>query len=280
MAATMTVRRFIPALVLAGMLGGTAISQAQLICTIPCPIWDVEALIKNTLIATLMKEANSVLDQQNSKVVKMAKRLAKFTPLGKYVISLDDTPEWRIHCWWPSECPGLFALDFLSSLTYGDRAGAGFNKVTVPRTAPTAALATLSPEAAIYMQRELATLDLADSTITNATDQTGRTRYGSRAEAQANDDLNKDAADESDEQSATAAFEKVSAAQLVSARSKVATLGLFSSVVEQLVVDSKRDRDADTVRMNGTLTILQDKGTTNRRLVDGADRALTTWRQP
>jgi hypothetical protein len=276
----MTLRRFMPALILVGVLAGTAISQAQLVCAIPCPVWDIEAEIKNTVIAALMKDQNAVLDDQNSKVEKMVKRLSTFTPLGKYVISLDDTPEWRIHCWWSSECPSLFALDFLSALTYGDRSGTGYTGVTVPRTPPAAAIAGLSPEATIYMQRELATIDLADSTIVNATDQTGRTRVGSRAEGQANDDLNADAADESDEQSATAAFEKVTASQLISARSKVAQLGLLSSVVEQLVVDSKRDRDADTIRMNGTLTILQDHGNTNRRLVAGADRALTTWRQP
>jgi hypothetical protein len=275
-----TIRRFVPALVLAGVLGGTAISHAQLVCSIPCPVWDAQAEIKNALISETLSGQNGVLDQQNAKVARMAARLSKFTPLGKYILTLDDTPEWRIHCWWPSECPSLFALDFLQALTYGDRSGAGYASATVPRQPPAGAMTSLSPEATLWLQRELATIDTADATIINANDQTGRTRYGRGAEEQANDDLNKAATDETDDQSATAAFEKVSAAQLVAARSKVAQLGLLSGLLEQLLTDSKRDRDVHVVRMNSRLTILNDAGKTNHRLVEGADRALTTWRQP
>jgi hypothetical protein len=274
-----TRRRFVVALVVAGILSATAVSQAQIICTIPCPIWDFSALLKNILIGSTQGFINGVFDDQNEKWERMVKRLSKWTPLGKYVISLDDTPEWRIHCWFDG-CPSFFSKDYLSALTYGDRSGAGYDGVSVPRVTPGATLDGLSPEAAAYMRNELATIDLADSTIANATDQTGRTRFGGRQEGQAIDDLQTDASDQDDDQAVTAVMDKISGAQVIAARSKSTRLGLLSGIVEQLAIDTKRDRDVDTMRMNSTLNVLRDQGATSRQLIQNADAALTRWRQP
>ena len=86
--------------------------------------------------------------------------------------------------------------------------------------------------------------------------------------------------DPSDEQSATAVLDKISGAVLIGARQRQARSQLLAAFVEQLLVDSKRDRDADAAAMNMQIVTWRDRRAANEAFVAGTGDALRTWRQP
>ncbi len=119
------------------------------------------------------------------------------------------------------------------------------------------------------LRSALATLDLADSVIIAGTHQTGRIRGNRRSEVNTITALESDVVDPSNEQSTTAVLDKVSAASLIRARQQETRMQLLTALTEQLLVDSKRDRDTDVAAMNMQLG----------RLVDGCAVAasLARW---
>jgi hypothetical protein len=271
--------RVISALVLAIVLGGGAVSQAQIYCTIPCPIWDPQAILRNIAINTLKTELNTVLNDQQQRFVTMAKRLVTLTPLKKYLIPMDDTPAWRIHDWFPGNV--LYANTFHYALTYGDHAGTGYDSVALPRIGGDAeALSRLSPAAAAYLRGELAMLDIADSTIIRGTDDNGRQRFNGREESRTIDLLQQAVTNDDDQLSITAVMDTISAAGLMEARNKQARIQLEAATLEQLTLDNMRDRNSATMQMNMTLNQLRDAGQLGRALIQGSENHLRTWRQP
>ena len=279
----MTIRfrtiRVISALVLAIVLGGSAVSQAQIYCTIPCPIWDPQAILRNVAINALKTELNKVLNDQQQLFVTMAKRLVSLTPLKKYLIPMDDTPAWRIHDWFPGNV--LYANAFHAALTYGDPSGAGYDRVSAPRVRPADGILTrLSPDAAAYLRGELAMLDIADSTIIRGTDDNGRQRFNGREESRTIDLLQQAVTSDDDQSSITAVMDTISAAGLMEAQNKQARIQLEAATLEQLTLDNMRDRNSATMSMNMTLNQLRDGGQIGRALIQGSENRLRTWRQP
>ena len=67
---------------------------------------------------------------------------------------------------------------------------------------------------------------------------------------------------------------------LVGARQRQARMQLLASIVEQLVVESKRARDTDAAAMNLQLATWRDGRAANAAFVAGTGDALRTWRQP
>jgi hypothetical protein len=55
---------------------------------------------------------------------------------------------------------------------------------------------------------------------------------------------------------------------------------LLSGIVEQLLIDTKRARDADAAAMNMQLVTWRDGRAANAAFVAGSGDALRTWRQP
>src|SRR5712691_12773413 len=176
---------------------------------------DPATTIKNAAIAVLKNDVVDLLTNQATRLRKMAKRLSLATNLDKY--SLPDPPAWRIH-WFIDDGTFLYANPYTAALNYGDGTGQSFEEVARARVAPGAELAGLAGEedtaALDAIASELATLDLADSTIIAGTDQTGQLRYNGRREQAAIDALDADVIDPSPSQSATAVLEKISGAGL------------------------------------------------------------------
>ena len=100
------------------------------------------------------------------------------------------------------------------------------------------------------IRAQLATLDLADSTIVSGTDQDGQLRYNGRKELDAIEALQADVIDPSDDQSTAAVLDKVSGAGLIRARQQQARIQFLAAIVEQMVVDNKRSRDTEAAVMN------------------------------
>jgi hypothetical protein len=99
-------------------------------------------------------------------------------------------------------------------------------------------------------------------------------------EMRAVDALERDVVDPSSAQSATAVVDKISAAVLLETRNRQARMQFLTAIVEQLLVDNKRARDAETAAMNMQLGRLRDGRTAGLGLLAGAGDDLRTWKQP
>jgi hypothetical protein len=142
-------------------------------------------------------------------------------------------------------------------------------------------LGRLPPAAQRAMASRLATIELADAVAMSGLNDTGSLRFnGRKQELPAIDALEAQVIDPSDEQSTTAVLDKISGAVLIGARQRQARSQLLAAFVEQLLVDSKRDRDADAAAMNMQLVTWRDRRAANEAFVAGTGDALRTWRQP
>src|SRR5436190_1143978 len=118
--------------------------------------------------------------------------------------------------------------------------------------------------------------------IISGTNQAGVLRVNARREQVAVDALESDVINPSEEQSTTAVLDKISGSTLIEARQKEARLELLTGIVEQLLVDGKRARDAETGLLNMQLNRLRlsDVGEGGEAMLTGAADDLRSWRQP
>lgn len=269
----MSKRSLVLAAIVVALSGGMAV--AQIVVTDPA------VTIKNAIIATLRQQVLDTATEQAAKLRRMARRLSAFADLNRYVISDDNTPKWRIHTFLGEEF--LYANPYDAALNYGDRYGAAFEEVARQREAPGEEFAGygeegLDAQAAIAAQ--LATIDVADSTIIASTDQTGQLRYNGRKELAAIEALETDTLDPSLTQGTTAVLDKISGAGLIRARQQQARIQFMTGIVEQLLVDNKRARDTEAAAMNMQLARLLYGRAAGTSLVAGAASDLRNWKQP
>ena len=242
---------------------------------------DPLTIARNAVTAALKSEIVEVLMEQQRRFRRMARRLSVFTDLGKYAV--DDVPRWRVYRYQDSN---LYANPYVEALNYGDPEGSAFDEVSRRRLSIERELARLrgeSPAAAAAIAAQLATLDLADSTIITGTHLNGRLRPHGKTEMRAIDALEADVIDPSGAQSATAVLDKISAAALIGARQKQSRLQFLIALVEQLAVENKRSRDTEAAAMNmqlGRLRLTADWGEGGGGFLTGSGNALRTWRQP
>ena len=262
--------RFLATLVVTCAMPATSIAQT--------PVTDVATTVRNAATAATKELLIKLQEQQYSELRRMAHRLSMFTDLAKYAAA--DVPRWRIHDF---EDPNafLFSRPYHAALNYGDASGAAYQQVARARLADTTTtIAALPPEAREAVERLIATVDLADSTIIADTHQSGLLRYNGRRELQAIDALERHVIDPSQEQSATAIADRISGAALIGARQRQARVQFLLGVVEQLLVEGKRARDADAAAMNMQLGALRAARSASTAWFAGMAEDLRTWRQP
>lgn len=229
---------------------------------------------RNAISAVVKEYLLNTQREQRAQIDRMAKRLSAFADLRRFAVP--DTPRWRTH-----GGDFLYANGFNDALIFGDAAGAAYLAVSHPVVSARDLLSRLNPVARQVIATRLATLDAADAVAIAAINDTGRLRLnGRKQELPAIDALEAQVIDPSDAQSSTAVLDKISGAVLVGARQRQARSQLLAAFVEQLLVDSKRDRDADTAAMNMQLVKWRDGPAANEAFVAGTGDALRTWRQP
>jgi hypothetical protein len=260
-------KRFVPALVVAFVLSGTAVSQALIVCTVPCPVWDFTAILRVAALNGIKEAINEVAQKQAETLYKMAWRLQQFVPLGRYEIHPDDRPEWRIFDWFSDSV--LVAKPFHHALSYGDATGEGFDAVSLERPDPADVLDGLSPEGASTLRNRMALIDLHDSAIIRGTHEAGLIRYNGRATQGAVDDFQHDVLKDDNEESATAVLDKISAARLLHLRDQQARMNLRQTELELALIDNIGQRDAADAWMDGVLHRKRDAGRTANALVGG-----------
>ena len=237
-------------------------------------IFDPANTARNAISAVVKEYLLNTQREQRAQIDRMARRLSAFADLRRF--GVPDTPRWRTH-----GGDFLYANAFNDALIFGDPAGAAYLAVSHPVVNAQTLLRRLSPTARRVMTSRLATLDLADAVAIAAINDTGRLRFnGRKQELPAIDALEAQVIDPSDTQSTTAVLDKISGAVLIGARQRQARSQLLAAFVEQLLVDSKRDRDADVAAMNMQLTTWRDGRAANEAFVAGTGDALRTWRQP
>jgi hypothetical protein len=240
-------------------------------------VYDPAVTARNTVTAILKESLVRTQTAQRQQIDRMARRLSLLTNLRKF--SLPEAPEWRIHDFWDEGISPL-ARDYHAALNYGDPLGRAFMAVSHPVVPTAGLLGRLPPRALQAFSARLATLDVADAVAVAATHDAGATRFNGRRELAAIEALEGHVVDPSDQQSATAVLEKVSGAELIGNRQRQARVQLLGGLLEQLLIDNKRVRDADAASMNMQLTTWRDGAAANEAFVAGSGDALRTWRQP
>lgn len=248
----------------------TAAPSAQIVV----PVHDPAVTLRNSLTAALQELVVATETEQHSRLRRMAMRLSLHADLWRY--ASPDPPRWRIHDF---ETP-FFAREYLAALNYGEPAGAAFLAISHPVISASAVLERLHPGARHEFASRLATIDVADATATAATHDAGRLRFNGRREQSAIDEIESRVIDPSLEQSATAVLDKISGAVLIGGRQRQTRTHLLSSVLEQLLVDTKRARDTDAAAMNMQVVSLRDGRAANEAFAAGTGDALRAWRQP
>lgn len=229
---------------------------------------------RNAISATIKEYLLETQREQHAKITRMARRLSAFADLRRFAVR--DTPRWRTH-----GGDFLYANDINDALIFGDPTGVAYLAVSHPVVSARTLLGRLTPAAQRAMASRLATIELADAVAMSAINDTGSLRLnGRKQELPAIDALEAQVIDPSSEQSATAVLEKINGAVLIGARQRQARSQLLTAFVEQLLVDSKRDRDADAAAMNMQLVTWRDRRAANEAFVAGTGDALRTWRQP
>ncbi len=253
------------------VLVGAGSVQAQITVT------DVATTIRSRITAVVQEYLHILQRDQHSQLRRMAQRLSMFTDLGKFRVP--DPPKWRIHDF---EDPRLFHFSrpYHAALNYGDAAGSAYLAISHPVLPAEQAMSRLPPAARRFLSARLATLNAADAAIITATHQSGQTRLNGRRELSAIDGLERDVTNGTLEQSTTAVLDKISGAVLIGARQREARGQLLTGVVEQLLIENKRGRDADASAMNMQLVTWRDRAAANEAMVAGTGDALRAWRQP
>jgi hypothetical protein len=237
-------------------------------------IHDPANTARNAITATIKQYLLETQREQHAKIWSMARRLSGFADMQRFVVL--DPPGWRTN-----RGEFLFANGVNDALILGDPTGAAYLAVSHPVISARALMGRITSAAQREMASRLATLELADAVAISAINDTGALRFNGRTqELPSIDALESQVVDPSDEQSATAILDKISGAVLIGARQRQARSQLLTAFVEQLLIESKRERDADAAAMNMQLVTWRDRRAANEAFVAGTGDALRTWRQP
>ncbi|MGE0447619.1 MAG: hypothetical protein AB7P99_20515 [Vicinamibacterales bacterium] len=238
-------------------------------------VFDSATTSRNAAIAALKQRVVDIVAAQRDRLQAMARRLGDDVDTGRY--AAPSAPAWA-----EDGQATLYAEPYRAALARGDAAGDGFTAVARERNAAGGVLTELPADASEVIRQQLASLDAADSSVLAATHQAGILRSNAAHEARAIDRLEADVARPRRELSATAAAETVGGAGLIGAVQGQARLQYLGAIVEQLLIDSKRARDAEAAALNMQLRRLQSGSEEGpaQNLLSGAGDDLRTWRQP
>lgn len=237
-------------------------------------VYDPANTARNSISAGLEQFLLETERLQHAKLTDMARRLSAFADLRRFLLL--DVPRWRTH-----GGDFLYANGINDALIFGDPLGAAYLAVSHPVVNARPLLGRLSPAAQRIFASRLATLEAADAAEIAGINDTGSLRLnGRKQELPAIDALEAQVIDPDSEQSSTAILDKISGAILIGARQRQARSQLLAAFVEQLLIDSKRERDVDATAMNMQLVTWRDGRAANAAFVAGTGDALRTWRQP
>lgn len=236
------------------------------------PVIDVANIIETTQIAYNTYESWRQLVQQYELLVRMARRAAGMT---RY-----RTPDVPVAFHNPGRY--LSGVPLIRALNGGDPSGQAYDSVTRTALRPESALAAMPAAARRNVEREYATIDIADSTGSLAGHQIGHVRSYTAATTAAIRALENDTLGGSDdEHHQTAILDRINAAEIIARRQDTAANQLISHLVEQSLVANKRQRDTEAVAMSMRVSRQRYYRDYSASFFPPSARAAASaWRQP
>ena len=186
-------------------------------------------------------------------------------------------PRWRSHD------PGAsaYARSILTSLNSGDSSGAGYRSVVDQLLDLNTVLPTLPADLQRRLTNAYATIQLADSIATTGVDQIGRIRANGGTVLTAIANMENDAlAFSEDHHTQIAVLNKINGANVLALRLGEASNQLQMHMLEELLVQNKRTRDAEAQAMNARLFQWRYGVEYGRALFTRTAIGLDQWRQP
>ena len=240
-------------------------AQAQL------AVIDPANLTQAVLIAQRVQEHYEALQAQYQTILTMSRGLGT---LGRYRIptigaTLHNPGQWA------------FGRGWLQGLNSGDPTGAGYTSTTIPLERPVSLPAQLGAAARRVMERQYATVEIADSVAMLGGHQVGALRgYAGQLQGAVQELEGDVLSGLLRYHEMTAILDKIAAGELLGRRQDMATNQLLSHALEQMLAKGKRQRDTEATTMNMQLVTWRDARAVNDAMVVGSGDALRTWRQP
>ena len=240
-------------------------AQAQL------AVIDPANLAEAMLIAQRAQRHYEELQAQYRTILRMSQGLGNMeryrTP--SIAATAHDTGRWS------------YGRPWLQGLNRGDPTGAAYGTTTIPLERPSTLPARLSSAARRTLERQYATIEIADSVAMMGGHQVGALRGYQGQLQQAVQELEGDVMNGlARYHEMTAILDKIAAGELLGRRQDMASNQLLSHALEQLLARGKRLRDTDATTMNMQLVTWRDGRGAAEAMVAGAADALRTWRQP
>ena len=186
-------------------------------------------------------------------------------------------PRWRSH----DPSASAYARSILASLNTGDSSGAGYRSVVDQLVDLSAILPTLPPDLQRRIANTYATIQIADSVARTGIDQIGRVRDNGARVLTAIADMESDAGALADDlHTQVAVLNKINGANVLALRVGEASNQLQMHMLEQLLVQSKRSRDAEGQAMTARLFQWRYGAEYGRTLFARTAVGLDAWRQP
>ena len=249
-----------------------AILALLLITLVPCAA-DAQIVVHDPVNYIEIYASRLQLVQQLNQLRQQAQRLAQ-SKLLRY-----RTPEirWRTHDF---QFAFPYARPYLTALNYGDAGGAMYLSTVDPLRAADTALARLPFDQRRRATAQLASIELADSAAQMAIHQIGAIRYNGRTVLQAIQDLETDTVSGLDaDHTQVAVLNKINASGVLTLRAQQNTNQLLMHLVEQLLADAKRQRDAEAQHVNSRLVLAEEGETFYRQVFGGVARQLAAGSQ-
>ena len=247
------------------VLIATAPARAQLV------VIDSANLRQTILIAERAWRHYQELRRQYETILRMSRGLGTMEGyrIPTIAITGHDPGRWE------------YGRPWIQALNGGDATGAAYLSTALPLLRPTAAPPRLTSAARRTLERQYATIEIADSVAMMAGHQVALSRgYHGRLQTAVNalqdDTLNVLL----QYHEMTAILDKVAAGELLGRRQDMAANQLLSHALEQLLSRSKRQRDTEAATINMQLVTWRDGRGASEAFVAGSGDALRTWRQP
>lgn len=171
------------------------------------------------------------------------------------------------------------AQPVVRALNAGDPTGAAYQQVVDPLADPSAALTQMPAALQRRFADDYATIQLADTASALGIDQSGEIRTSGNGLLQALQAMQADAdSPDSAFQTETGLLQKINAASVLGLRESEQTNQFLSAALETLLVDGKRQRDAEAKLMNARITQWRYGATYGQDLFSRTASDLDSWR--
>ena len=240
-------------------------ARAQLV------VIDPANLYQTILIAERTWDHYQELRRQYETIQKMSRGLGNMQGyrVPTIPITTHDPSRWE------------YGRPWIQALNTGDATGAAYLSTALPLLRPTTTPANLTAAARRTLERQYATIEIADSVAMMAGHQVALSRgYHGRLQTAVQAFENDVLSNLLGYHEMTAVLDKVAAGELLARRQDMAANQLLSHALEQLLSRSKRQRDTEAATINMQLTSWRDGLAANQAFVAGTGDALRTWRQP